>query len=245
MTIPERETQGSGIVETPLEAIEGMIDERVRVEDREFVISRPEKSDALLDHPAVRARFGSGEYLPYWVDLWPSARMLSKAILREQWTAGTRALEIGCGLGLPGIAALSAGLRVTFSDCDRTALHFAGHNARANGLADFDLLPLDWNHPPSGLSFALVFGSDLIYEARNVAPLVELIGQVLAPAGECLITDQDRIPADLLRRTLVAHGMQFTTKVMHAGEPGGRRSRGTLYRIVRTRTGLDPSERVG
>jgi hypothetical protein len=47
------------------------------------------------------------------------------------------------------------------------------------------------------------------------------------------MTDQDRVPSHLLRETLAAEGLPYTTKVMHAGEPGGRRVRGTLYRITR------------
>ena len=58
-------------------------------------------------------------------------------------------MEIGCGLGLPGIAALSKGLRVTFSDYDPLALRFAADNARANGFTDFKVLQLDWRHPPA------------------------------------------------------------------------------------------------
>ena len=41
-----------------------------------------------------------------------------------------RALEVGCGLGLPGIVALSMGLQVTFSDYDACALRFAADEAR-------------------------------------------------------------------------------------------------------------------
>jgi predicted nicotinamide N-methyase len=233
MTASAPDGERGPFIETPLEALQETLEERVVVEGREFKIARPRQADTLLDHPAVRARFSDGEYLPYWVDLWPSARMLSKIILRESWPAAARALEIGCGLGLPGVAALSAGLHVTFTDCDRSALHFAGRNARANGFHKFELLPLDWNHPPTGLQFPIVFGSDLIYESRNVAPLVDLIDKLLAPNGTCLVTDQDRVPAEALRQALEAHGLRFSTKVVHAGEPGGRRSRGTLYRITR------------
>ena len=53
---------------------------------------------------------------------------LAKVILREDWTPGLEALEIGCGLGLPGIAALAKGLRVIFTDYDATALHSAAWN---------------------------------------------------------------------------------------------------------------------
>lgn len=217
--------------ETPPEAITGLVRESVIIDARTFVIARPDESDRLLDHPYVLSAFAADEYMPYWVDLWPASRMLARAILREPWAPGLAALEIGCGLGLPGIAALARGLHVTFSDYDATALRFAADNARANGFTDFDTLQLDWRHPPAGRTWPVLLGSDLLYELRNVAPLVDLIKRVLAPGGTCLITDQDRVPSHLLRQTLTAEGLPFTTQVMHAGEPGGRRVRGTLYRI--------------
>src|SRR5437868_2173987 len=107
--------------ETPWEALGDMIREQVVVEGRTFEIRRPDETDRLLDNPTVRAAFAVDEYLPYWADLWPASRMLAKAILREGWTPGLEALEVGCGLGLPGIAALAKGLRVIFSDYDATA----------------------------------------------------------------------------------------------------------------------------
>jgi predicted nicotinamide N-methyase len=219
--------------ETPYEAIGPLVREQVIVEDRTFTIVRPSESDKLLDNPSVRSAFAADEYLPYWTDLWPAARMLAKAILRETWPPGLRALEIGCGLGLPGIVALSVGLHVTFSDYDATALRFAADNAGVNGLDKFELLRMDWRYPPAGVEFPLLLGSDLIYEIRNVEPLVALIKQMLHPDGECLLTDQDRIPPQVLRDRLTAEGLPFTTQIVRAGEPGGRRVKGTLYRIRR------------
>jgi predicted nicotinamide N-methyase len=218
--------------ETPREALGPLIRDTVIVEERTFIVNRPGESDRLLDHPSVHAAFAADEYIPYWADLWPAARMLAKAILRETWTPGRRALEVGCGLGLPGLTALSVGLHVTFSDYDSTALHFAAENARANGLREFDTLQMDWRYPPDGLQFPIILASDLIYEMRNVAPLVALIKKMLEPDGVCLLTDQDRVPSHVLRDTLAAEGLPFTTKVMRAGEPGGRRLKGTLYRIT-------------
>jgi predicted nicotinamide N-methyase len=221
--------------ETPLEALGPLVRERVIVDERTFVIDRPGggTSDHLLDHPAVRSAFAADEYMPYWADLWPAARMLAKAVGRMEWAPGLRALEVGCGLGLPGIAALARGLRVIFSDYDATALRFAADNARVNGLEDFELLQMDWRYPPRDLCVPVILASDLIYEMRNVAPLVALIKQVLHPEGLCLLTDQDRVPSHVLRDSLAAEGLPFTTQTMRAGEPGGRRVKGTLYRITR------------
>src|SRR5882724_1215455 len=119
-------------VETLRDWLGEIVRESVVIDDRAYLIGRPGGSEQLIDHPAVRSAFAADEYLPYWAELWPAARMLGKAILRESWTPGTEALEIGCGLGLPGIVALSVGLRVTFSDYDPCALRFASDNARLN-----------------------------------------------------------------------------------------------------------------
>ncbi len=220
--------------ETPFAALGPTIREQVLIDGRAFVISRPDETHRLLDHPFVHAAFQADEYMPYWADLWPAARMLAKVIVRETWPPGLEALEIGCGLGLPGIAALSMGLRVTFSDYDATALRFAADNARANGFEEFQVLQMDWRAPPD-LQVPLILASDLIYELRNVVPLVALLKQVLAPDGLCLLTDQDRIPSSHLREALTADGLQFTTQSIRAGEPGGRRVKGTLYRITHQR----------
>src|SRR5262249_25384222 len=87
---------------------------KVIVDGEVFYLDHPTEPERLLDHPAVHSAFARDEYMPYWTDLWPAARMLAKVIRRQKWTPATEALEIGCGLGLPGIVALSVGLRVIF-----------------------------------------------------------------------------------------------------------------------------------
>jgi predicted nicotinamide N-methyase len=140
-------------------------------------------------------------------------------------------LEVGCGLGLAGIAALARGLRVTFSDVDETALAFAAANARLNGFAEFRTLPLDIRSPPDGVTYPVVIGSDLMYEERLVDPLIRLLRAVLAPGGVCLIADPDRTPARVFRWKLAEAGFDVACAPVRAGEPGGNRVKGTLYRI--------------
>jgi predicted nicotinamide N-methyase len=217
--------------ETPLESLGGIVREEVFIEEKTFLIERPADSERILDHPAIRAAFAVDEYLPYWADLWPAARMMAKAIVREPWSAGQHSVEIGCGLGLPGIAALAAGLRVTFTDVDATALRFAANNAALNGFDQFTTRQIDWRYPPDDLQAHVVIGSDLIFELRNVIPLVQLIKRLLAPGGVCWLTDQDRVPSNALRETLPQQGFEFTTQPMRAGKPGGQRVKGTLYKI--------------
>src|SRR6478735_8893869 len=161
--------------QTPPDALREVVRERVILGEHTFLIDKPGGSDDLLLHPAVRAAFAADEYLPYWADLWPAARMLAKAVLAEPWPAGLTALEVGCGLGLPGVAALARGLRVIFSDYDATAVRFAADNARLNGFENFVELVFDWRDPPADLRVDVVLASDLTYEARHVEPLVALV----------------------------------------------------------------------
>jgi SAM-dependent methyltransferase len=244
---------------TPPDAIPGVVREKVILGTHTFLIEKPGGSDDLLTHPAVRAAFAADEYLPYWADLWPAARMLAKAVLAEPWenqrtedrgqrtektdsslssvlcplSSPLTALEVGCGLGLPGVAALARGLRVIFSDYDATAVQFAANNAWLNGFTDFTEWPFDWRDPPADLRVDVVLASDLTYEARHVAPLVALVERVLAPGGLCLWTDQDRPPMAALQAALDRLGWPVETTVARAGEPGGQRYKGTLYRIRR------------
>lgn len=229
--VMQRETFSAPPPEVILPRLGPTAEEKVLVEERTFRLLRPAQSDKLLDDPAVESAFNLDEYMPYWADIWPAARMLAKVVLRERWPPGLHALEIGCGLGLAGLAALACGLEVTFTDYDACALHFVEKNARLNGFGRFQTLQLDWRQPPAGLQAAVILGSDLIYEMRNVEPLVRFLKIVLRPNGICLLTDQDRIPAEALRATLTAEGLAFTTQLVRAGEPGGRRLKGTLYRI--------------
>lgn len=226
-------------VETPPSSVVERQIETVIIDRFRFQIERPADSYSLLDDPVVRAAHERDEYMPYWADIWPAGRMLAKAIAKEDWSkyktgdAKVQAVELGCGLGIPGLTALACGLHVTFTDYDVTALHFVSANARRNKLYDFTTMPLDWRVPPSEMKFPVILAADVTYEERNIAPLVSLIRQVLLPGGVCLMTDQDRTPAPILRQTLVSAGLRYTQSAMKAGEPGGYRVSGSLYRVTR------------
>jgi len=224
-------------VETPLAAIPDRQIDRVIIDRFAFDIERPADSYALLDDPIVLEAHERDEYMPYWADLWPAARMLAKAVAKEDWSRYPKvgdkleAIELGCGLGVPGLTALACGLKVIFTDYDLTAIRFAANNARRNKLFDFKTMPLDWRCPPADLKVPVILGADLTYETRNIDPLVKLIQQILLPGGICLLTDQDRTPAPLLREQLGYAGLHYDQEVVRAGEPGGYRLQGTLYRI--------------
>jgi len=149
--------------------------------------------------------FAIDERLPYWAELWSSALGLADWIGEMPWSGGTRVLELGCGLGLAGIAAASEGATVVMSDYDDEALMFARYNVLKN-LTDqtlrskVQLMPMDWRSPLEGLTFDVIIGADIIYERRMFSPLILLMKRYLSPGGTVMLTDPDRaIGRDFLR----------------------------------------------
>jgi hypothetical protein len=121
---------------------------------------------------------------------------------------------------------------VTFSDVDETAVAFAANNAKLNGYPEgFRTRLVDFRCPPDDIQYPVVIGSDLMYEERMVGPLVRLLEAVLAPGGVCLIADPDRLPARPFKWMLQQAGYDVTLDFARAGEPGGERTKGTIYRI--------------
>lgn len=237
---------------TPPEALGQLIHKSVLMGDRSFEIDYPGDADRLLDHPSTHEAFNADDYMPYWAELWPSAQMLGEALLEEahqpNWPGRSRALatpenpdpsnllthrtalEIGCGVGLPGIVALSLGLHVIFSDYDATAVSFAARNAAANGFNDFETLALDWRVPPD-FQVPLILAADVIYEERNIEALVTFLQAVLMPGGVCLLSDPDRSTRGGFRYALKRAGFTFTQRQMAVAGPEGRKVKGTVYRI--------------
>ncbi|MBI1904342.1 MAG: hypothetical protein HYS13_24875 [Planctomycetia bacterium] len=116
---------------------------------------------------------------------------MARLVLQAGWTPGTRALEIGTGIGLVGLAGLAAGLKVTFSDYDAQSLKLALHNAAQNNLPGAESLLFDWRDPPRQ-KFPVVLGCEVIYEAGLHDLVLGVLERMLAPGGVCWIGDPGR-----------------------------------------------------
>ncbi len=216
---------------TPTEAVAQLIHKSVTISNKTFEIAYPGNADRLLDHPSTHDAFAADEYMPYWAELWPSSQMLGEVLLgSEQDLPSGTVLEIGCGVGLAGVVALSLGRHVIFSDYDATAVDFAANNARANGFDDFERMPMDWRVPPE-LKVPVILAADVIYEERNVAPLIAFVQAVLAPGGVCLLSDPDRSTKGGFRFALKQAGMSFARQAVSAPGPEGRVVEGSVYWI--------------
>jgi predicted nicotinamide N-methyase len=166
-----------------------LVEEVVAVDGRDLRLLRPRDSEALLDEEA----FEREEFLPYWAELWPSSLALARAIAGRA-LRGARTLELGCGLGLPSIAAALAGGRVLATDWSTAAVELTAANAARNG-AGLDTLVCSWTEPEPLLAHApwdLVLASDVLYERRNADLLLDLLPRL---TGDVWLADPGRPPA--------------------------------------------------
>lgn len=143
------------------------------------------------------ADFAGDERLPYWADVWTSSVSLAEWCLRNETLSGKRVLELGCGLGLSGIAAAKVGAFVTFSDYEPDALAFAQYNARRNLTPEtvashIQFFQLDWRDVPSLEPFDVILAADVVYERRNFFPLIDVLTRLLSPQGTAVFAEPCR-----------------------------------------------------
>jgi predicted nicotinamide N-methyase len=103
-------------------------------------------------------------------------------------------LELGCGLGLPAIAAALSGARVLATDRSPDATTFAAVNAEQNGVrvetavcSWADASPLVARAP-----WRLVLAADVLYGQRNVDELLALLPRLVDGDGAVWIADPQR-----------------------------------------------------
>jgi predicted nicotinamide N-methyase len=172
--------------------VEDVVEEIVPIGGRDLSLLRPRDAEALLDEHA----FEHEEFLPYWAELWPSALALART-LAGRALHGARTLELGCGLGLPSLAAALAGGRVLATDWSPASVEMTARNAARNGLR-VETLRCSWTEPEPLLARApwdLVLASDVLYEARNGEALAPLLPRLTGERGEVWLADPGRPPA--------------------------------------------------
>ena len=175
------------------EANEDLVEEVVPLARGELSVLRPRASEELLDEEA----FEHEEFLPYWAELWPSGVALAHDV-SSRALRGARTLELGCGLGIPSIAAALAGGRVLATDWAPDAIRMTRRNAERSG-ASLETLVCDWARPEALVERApwdLVLAADVLYERRNVDALAELLPRLVDAGGEILLADPGRVLAE-------------------------------------------------
>ncbi len=150
---------------------------------------------AVEDEDALIARVQTDEDLaafPFGLMLWASAVALAEAIVETpHLVKSRRVLELGAGVGLPGLIAAHRGaLEVTQTDYQADALALCRANALTNRapaavrqrIADWRAFPFELVGEDAGP--LTVIASDVLYERTLHEPLRAVVSRLLVAAPD-------------------------------------------------------------
>jgi predicted nicotinamide N-methyase len=133
------------------------------------------------------------EKIPYWGELWPSSIGLSDFLCRNvPLVQGKSVLEIGCGLGLPGIVAALLGAKATLTDYLTEPLLYAQYNWNLNLSTQADIRMLDWQKPEEFIHADVILASDIAYEGRSFQPIKKALKNLAGKNGTIIISEPNR-----------------------------------------------------
>lgn len=192
-------------------------------------LALPGSAESLIDE----AEFERDERLPYWAEIWPAARALTRHLLDGGSPPGP-VLELGSGVALPSIALRWLGAEVTATDYYAEALVFARENASRNGIPEPETRLLDWRVlPPDFPKFRTVLAADVAYERRNSDALAALLPLVCEGGAHVLIADPGRAFLPDLVEPLERLGWRSRTLATYVEEsPAGPSAPPVTVRIV-------------
>lgn len=197
---------------------------RVLVGGRAYALLGPANYESLIDDPAVVRRFAADEFMPYWAEFWPVARLLAEEVASwgraEEQSGASQSenalpptvLEIGCGLGLIGLVAHALGYRVTLSDYEEDGLAFVRASAKRNGLSEPATAYVDWRLNYPDLRCDRVVAADVLYEPRNLIPIAAFLKRHLNRGGFAVLVDSNRQAADAFPMVAADAGLQVSVE---------------------------------
>jgi protein N-lysine methyltransferase METTL21A len=153
---------------------------------------------------------------PYWAHLWSGALVLAGAVP----TGARSVIELGCGLGLPGIVAARRGARVVFLDRASAALAFVRASAAANQLGDVAFVAADATTPVLRRRFDLVLVAELLYDRALFVPLASALAGWIALGGRALLSDAGRVDTSAFYAALDAARLPWSVRETVVREEG-------------------------
>ena len=128
---------------------------------------------------------------PFWVKLWESAMVLADVAATLNPENGPRLLELGAGLGVPGLVAARRGFDVTLSDYEKLPKDFQRISAAANKIK-VAIQHLDWTKPPEIEKFDVILGAEILYKNDVPKPLLKVMGKMIKPGGAIYLAHDQR-----------------------------------------------------
>jgi predicted nicotinamide N-methyase len=202
-----------------------LVDVTLPVSGRRYAIARP--SGDGRDELFEQAKADPERQMPYWAKVWPSGVALADLVVeRGDEVRGRQVLELGAGLGVTACAVLEEGGELITADYSLLPLAMC----RLNGLVNTGRAPgsicFNWRderqvsevlrrHPPIGL----VLAADVLYEYRDIQPLIDVIERLLAPGGSLWLAEPVRATAQRFLGKVAEAGWSIDSRRIRAEWP--------------------------
>ncbi|MBS2014067.1 MAG: methyltransferase domain-containing protein [Deltaproteobacteria bacterium] len=189
-------------------------------------------SGAIVSMDDEQRFLGREQRLPYGIVLWPAAIALAHE-LATRALEGKRVLELGAGIGLPGVVAATRGANVVQTDHQEIALHVCKRNAERNSVV-IEHRSADWTAWTDREVYDLVLGSDVLYGTAMHPHLRHIFETNVAPGGTVLVSDPLRKQSLALLEELEADGWKVSMTKWSVGIEPPPRSIG-VFELTRPR----------
>lgn len=239
----------AGAVERRLGDLAAWLAARLVTEEESLTLPRTGQRYTFLtpsapDHDRLfeEAKATPDRTLPYWAEIWPSGVALADvAIARAPELAGVPVLELGCGLGVTAVAALAAGADLFVGDYSPISLALCRYNGLRNTGREPHPLEFNWRDPlPTVLArlgdlpgFSIIMAADVLYESRDIAPVLALIERLLLPDGVLWLAEPGRKTARRFLNTAAAAGWRGVTEWTDGPWPGDKVARVGVHFLER------------
>ncbi|TWU20589.1 putative methyltransferase [Novipirellula galeiformis] len=194
--------------------------DEISIADQPFKLAVASDPDAMLIDACERQDAGEeGVIDPFWATTWRAAAGLDR-FLDQVEIKDTPVLELGCGTGHAGIAAMLRGAQVTLTDgVDDPLLLVRMSVWEQRDQCTIQRLRFGIDKIEDQ-SFPIILGSDVTYLRQLWPELDVCLRQHLAPGGQVLLSDPYRFIANEFREWIQKHDWLYTEhKIELADDP--------------------------
>lgn len=201
-------------------------------EHYEFV--RPADPESILDSMSDE-EYDKDKMLPYWAEQWPASFAMFNFMAghgRAALLPNGYVVELGSGLGIVASICAKKGIRCVATDISLSACRFSRHNILLHAQNAF-VICADWRHVCLRPRIDCVIASDIIYEQRWIAPVLQFLNATLAPGGIAFIADPCRQWWEEFKMS--AHKAGFATSLAGEEYVNEGKTRVEILRLARRR----------
>lgn len=204
-----------------LERFTPLMEEHVQIPETDvtFAVTRPQSVDALLD----LVMDDPEQNLPYWAEIWPSGIALATTLLQNPELVCERpTIELGSGIGITAAAALMAGANLTITDYSGESVLLAEITCLRAGQKIPHSRQLNWRDANAPLlqdsdeQWPVVLAADVLYEQRDIEPVLDVLDRITAPDGIVILAEPGRRPAREAIALALKRGWRIETR-QHSG----------------------------